>query len=195
MHTQEIACPNCNERMWANVPDPPGQYGLSGILGFRDTSTRCPHCRRLINVSVGSDGGIRSISVVSEGCLLTTACCTAKGLPDDCYQLRSTRALRDTWLIHQPSGDKIIYLYYQIAPRILSALRNKLTIETYKELMNHVFSEYIQPSVDAWERKKAEKAFGILCDMIEYMVLAADIEVQNLSAYRLQVTTSREIVS
>ena len=177
--------------MWANVPDPPGESGWSALVGFTEASTRCPHCRKLIAVSVGTDGGIRNISYKSEDCLLTTACCTTKGLPDDCLHLRSARALRGSWLSCQPSGEQIISLYYRVAPHILSGLHRKLTARSYYELMDRVFSDYIEPSAAAWEQGKPEVAFGLLRDMVEHLALAADVEVKSFVGRPIQRRQAR----
>jgi hypothetical protein len=55
-------------------------------------------------------------------CFLTTACCDAVGLPDDCWELTQARRFRDGWLAVQPGGRSVIDEYYAIAPRIVAAM-------------------------------------------------------------------------
>ncbi|WP_146190516.1 CFI-box-CTERM domain-containing protein [Palleronia abyssalis] len=56
------------------------------------------------------------------GCHLTTVCCGMAGLADDCWELRTLRAFRDGWLVHQEGGRADIARYYQEAPKISRAL-------------------------------------------------------------------------
>ena len=39
-----------------------------------------------------------------EGCFITSACCKALGLADDCFELRALRRYRDDVLAHEPGG-------------------------------------------------------------------------------------------
>jgi len=59
----------------------------------------------------------------SADCFITTACVTAKGLPDDCEELTILRAFRDGYMRHQATGPAMIAEYYDIAPRIVSRIR------------------------------------------------------------------------
>jgi len=47
------------------------------------------------------------------GCFLTTACCTHRGLPDNCEELTVLRKFRDTFV-----PKDLIHRYYSIAPNI-----------------------------------------------------------------------------
>lgn len=66
MYTQELACPHCNKRMWANIPDPPAPQTLDYILGGSIARTRCPNCHSNVAVKVGNTGEIKNI-FVTEG--------------------------------------------------------------------------------------------------------------------------------
>jgi len=55
-------------------------------------------------------------------CLLTTVACGAVGLPDDCFELRMIRRLRDSWLTRQTFGVDLLDWYYAVAPKILSGI-------------------------------------------------------------------------
>lgn len=57
-----------------------------------------------------------------KGCFLTTACTAARGLPDDCHELTTLRAFRDTWMRSLPDGPAMIDEYYEIAPDLVAAL-------------------------------------------------------------------------
>lgn len=56
-------------------------------------------------------------------CYLTTACVEARGLSDDCAELRVLRAFRDGYMMDRLDGPKMIVAYYDRAPAILSALK------------------------------------------------------------------------
>lgn len=56
------------------------------------------------------------------GCFLTTTCCKAIGLEDNCFELTVLRRFRDTYLAKQPGGLELIELYYQHAPQIAKRL-------------------------------------------------------------------------
>lgn len=55
-------------------------------------------------------------------CFLTTACCEAVGLPDECSELQTARRFRDHWLAHQPGGRAEIDHYYAVAPKIVQTI-------------------------------------------------------------------------
>lgn len=59
----------------------------------------------------------------AEGCFVTTACCEALGLRDDCFELRTLRRYRDEVLAKHPDGTHAIARYYATAPKVLKQLR------------------------------------------------------------------------
>jgi len=56
-------------------------------------------------------------------CSVTTACTEARGLPDDCQELTLMRALRDDYVASIPGGSELIEEYYELAPRVVEAIR------------------------------------------------------------------------
>lgn len=74
--------------------------------------------------------GTTSSGSANGGCYLTTACCTWKGLPDDCEQLMTLRSFRDTFV-----PRLLIDEYYKIAPTIVRR------IEKNEEKLKFVFEE------------------------------------------------------
>lgn len=58
-----------------------------------------------------------------SACFLTTATCEAVGLADDCWELRTLRKFRDSWLADQPGGMDDIQAYYAKAPAIAERLK------------------------------------------------------------------------
>lgn len=79
------------------------------------------------------------------GCFITTACCEALGLDDDCFELRALRRYRDHVLAWRPGGVADIAAYYEIAPLILARLPG----ETRNERLRSLYARYILPAAIA----------------------------------------------
>jgi hypothetical protein len=77
-----------------------------------------------------------------EGCFMTTACCEALGLADDCFELRTLRRYRDRVLATRPGGVADIAAYYELAPLILA----RLPREARSERLRSVYARYILPA-------------------------------------------------
>ncbi len=59
------------------------------------------------------------------GCYLTTACVTAMGFPDDCFELDVLRSFREDVLMKTMDGRKAISEYERMAPRIIEAVHER----------------------------------------------------------------------
>lgn len=77
-----------------------------------------------------------------EGCFITSACCEAVGLNDDCFELRALRRYRDEVLAKRPGGAGEIAAYYALAPLILA----RLPREGRKRLLAFLYARHILPS-------------------------------------------------
>lgn len=62
--------------------------------------------------------------IAPADCVLTTACCDMLGLADDCWELRTLRIFRDSWLRAQSFGEVEINQYYQLASQTLASLNS-----------------------------------------------------------------------
>lgn len=80
----------------------------------------------------------------SGGCYLTTACVEAKGLPDDCAELQTLRAFRDSYLSNLPNGKEEIDRYYRMAPGIVNAINMR---DDHQGIWNLVYSGLVAPCV------------------------------------------------
>ncbi len=76
-----------------------------------------------------------------EGCFITSACCEAVGLADDCFELRALRRYRDEVLAKRPGGAAEIGVYYALAPLILA----RLPREGRKHVLLSLYARYILP--------------------------------------------------
>ena len=71
-----------------------------------------------------SDGGDSGGD--SDGsCFITTACSLARGLPDNCLELRTLRDFRARILLPTSEGRAAINEYGRIAPRIVKAVNSR----------------------------------------------------------------------
>ncbi len=62
----------------------------------------------------------------SSWCFLTTACVGAKGRQDNCLELETLRAFRDSYILQEvPGGSGLVRAYYKTAPRVIAAIYGK----------------------------------------------------------------------
>lgn len=80
-----------------------------------------------------------------EGCFITSACCEALGLDDDCFELRALRRYRDGVLARRPRGAAAIAAYYALAPVILA----RIPREARGHVLRALYARYILPSAVA----------------------------------------------
>lgn len=102
----------------------------------------------------------------SGGCFITSACCSYKGLPDDCYELETLRKFRDTYLKEQSYGRDLIEIYYRDAPKFVDMINESPDRdEIYEKLYKKV-----QEIVALVEKKKYETA------IIEYLFMVYQLK-------------------
>ncbi|HSD92827.1 MAG TPA: CFI-box-CTERM domain-containing protein [Methyloceanibacter sp.] len=107
-----------------------------------------------------------------EGCFITTACCEALGLREDCFELEALRAYRDQVLAKRPGGDAAIALYYEFAPLILA----RLPLETREARLIDIYARYILPASLAARLGLDALAYRLYARMLEGLIrdFAAD---------------------
>jgi len=89
-----------------------------------------------------------------SGCLLTTACVQWAGLPDDCRELTLIRRLRDQHLRRRPGGERLIAVYYALAPALIRRIRAARDAETiWARLLDQ-----IRRTADLVEQDRAAEA-------------------------------------
>ncbi len=91
----------------------------------------------------------------SSGCYLTTACVVSRGLPDDCEELQTLRAFRDSYLAVLPNGQAEIEQYYQMAPGIVATIDKQNNRE---EIWNQVYTDLVEPCVHMIHAQENEPA-------------------------------------
>jgi hypothetical protein len=84
-------------------------------------------------------------SSLPVGCFLTTACTAARGLPDNCMELQTLRAFRDSYMKTQASdGSAMIRDYYETAPSIVAAINVR---DDAAEIFDWMYRDLVVPSV------------------------------------------------
>lgn len=81
-----------------------------------------------------NEGVRKGIREKESKCFLSSACTTGVGLRNNCYELAVLRRFRDEHLLRTAAGATEVRRYYEIAPRIVSAInaaRNSSAIYVY----------------------------------------------------------------
>ena len=107
----------------------------------------------------------------SGSCYLTSACTYAKGLADDCYELETLRKYRDTWLRKTEEGEKLVRKYYEIAPKIVSAINERTDSKAVYEM---IYNRMVKPCVELIEQNKMEETLALYQRMT--LELLEDVE-------------------
>ena len=75
------------------------------------------------------------------GCYLTTACVSARELPDNCLELMTLRNFREKVLMQTPIGRKALIEYSNIAPKIVDSIETR---NDRKEIWQSVYKDINQ---------------------------------------------------
>ena len=91
-----------------------------------------------------------------EGCFLTTACTAARNLSDDCYELQTLRKYRDTYLKSFPEGKTAVDDYYEIAPRIVTAID---ALPESNGIWENIYNDLVLPCIKLIEAGKDDETY------------------------------------
>lgn len=94
----------------------------------------------------------------SDGCYLTTACVVSKGLSDNCDELQTLRAFRDSYLAALPNGQAEIDRYYQIAPEIVSSIERR---DNHNQIWNQIYTDLVAPCIRMIQVQNNEMAYQL----------------------------------
>ncbi len=108
-----------------------------------------------------------------SGCYLTTACITAKGLPDDCEELTVLREYRDTYLIKREGGAKDIARYYKTAPEIVKSID---ALPCSEQIWLDLYETLVRPCVERIKQGKTEEVYE------KYKSITLELEQKYLRA-------------
>lgn len=96
-------------------------------------------------------------------CYLTTACCEARGLADDCEELTALRRFRDEHLLPTTEGAALVAAYYREAPAIVAAIHRR---EDELEILARIYG-VVRQCVAALRRGRPARALRLYRQMVE----------------------------
>ncbi len=102
----------------------------------------------------------------SNGCFLTTACCSAVGLHDDCWELSVLRAFRDNILTTMHDGKEQLQWYQKYAPIMTEEIAR---LEDAKQIFLRSYLFYILPCVIFYHLGMFESLRSRYVKMIQYL--------------------------
>lgn len=147
-----------------------GEYDYHRQKGL-DLPKRCQSCRtanrykpQLDTVDVWPEPKPKKKD--SGFCFLTTAACEFYGKDDNCIELTTLRQFRDNWLLHQNGGEQDILHYYEIAPKLVEAMKNS---SDYAETCEIIMNKYILPCVALIQEKRNEECRSKYIELINFM--------------------------
>jgi hypothetical protein len=91
-------------------------------------------------------------------CYITTAACSAMGLPDDCQELTALRRYRDAVLLTTERGAAEVAEYYATAPSIVAALDKRDDAAAIYRVLYH---QHIRPAAVAAEAGEYQTAYRL----------------------------------
>jgi len=147
-------------------------YVLPSILRYEGESSR-PLCDRVLadwkEAFPKSNLTAATFEEVEKGfhrkfCYITTAVCTSRDLPDDCYELQLLRSYRDGYLSSREDGAAEIRAYYDVAPTIVKHIdRRADSAAVYRS----IFTDYIRPCLTMIEEGRFEDCRVLYRRMVE----------------------------
>jgi hypothetical protein len=109
----------------------------------------------------------------SGPCLVTTACVSALGKPDDCHELVTFRRMRDTYVSQRRDGMAVIDDYYRTAPDVVA--RVQATADVNGE-WKRIYAELVSPVVNLMDADDVSGA--VATAMARYEEIKARFEVK-----------------
>jgi hypothetical protein len=98
-------------------------------------------------------------------CFITTAVCKTLGRTDDCAELTLFRNFRDTFMQETPEMKAEVKEYYDIAPRICSAIDNAGESFANKKY-SEIWKTALEPAFEALNHGDKQKAHDIYKGMV-----------------------------
>lgn len=96
-------------------------------------------------------------------CFITTAVCDSLGKPDDCYELQSFRAFRDSFLLETEEGVRLVEQYYDLAPSIVNTIN---VLEEQDQIYMSLWKEYLEPCLEYINHGQQEECKKVYIDMV-----------------------------
>lgn len=104
------------------------------------------------------------VNTEADQCCIVTACIKSKGLPDDCYELRTLRKFRDEYVKSLFDGKEIVSNYYDIASIIVSKINE---LQNSNEIFLDIYWDLVLKSVTLIENNKNQQTFFYFKEFID----------------------------
>ncbi len=126
---------------------------------------------------------IRSGFQRDVSCYITTAVCRSLGKPDDCHELTVLRKYRDSFLMADEEGRRIVSEYYNIAPTIVKRINRRQDADA---IYYRIWNEYLSPCIFLAEQGENAACREKYTEMVrgleaEYLYLKPCMEQSRIS--------------
>lgn len=130
------------------------EKGLSEYMGSKGLDSK-KYYRGSSSSKTGRSG---KPSSSGGGCYLTTACTSSRGLADNCDELETLRAYRDSYLKNRPGGNEDINEYYKTAPIIVE----KINLSPEADLIwNDIYENMVVPCVNYIKSSMFDEVYNL----------------------------------
>lgn len=148
-----ILCGNCMKSLGTRRKD-------THVFKSAEYWNACPDCG-------GKMAEIASATSSGSDCFITSATLNSLNITDDnCHELSTFRAFRDTWMKDNHPED--IVKYYQVAPKIVSGINSsKYSSEVY----NDIWMNRLKPCLEMIEKGENENAYEAYKQMVEELMV------------------------
>lgn len=111
----------------------------------------------------GAVGAIVGGAIGGGGCFITTAVCTAHGLPDDHELLTQFRWFRDSYMAADKKAASLVQLYYRISPLIVAELERRPDKD---RIYSYLLTRYLVAAFENVRRGRYRVALRIYVNML-----------------------------
>jgi hypothetical protein len=114
---------------------------------------------------------------LAKTCFISTAACSALGLPDDCDELATLRWYRNAILLPSEPGRRDVQAYYAIAPRIVEAINRR---PDRQRVYEGLYWQYIRTAVDAIQECRHGEAYVLFQELVREASQQSGVELPGI---------------
>ena len=133
---------------------------------FGSFSRKCPSYQSPKSYTTSGVDGCCGSSDIDDTCccFISTACVTARGLPDDCDELQTLRKYRDLLIKERVGFAEIVEEYYQHAPLIVERIEHE---PNKSEIYEKLYSNLVLRCVSLLNEGKIDSAVQTYIEIYE----------------------------
>jgi len=129
----------------------------------------------------------RTVQKTTGGlCFLTTACCEAMGLPDDCNELETLRFYRDVVMPRHLGKGRALEIcteYKRVAPDIIAGVNRKLEPSEANVFWRAMYHHRILPIVYLVQHQRYDEAFKAYYELVNDHREFATLETESSNSW------------